>query len=96
MGCFIYKTNATFNINKLQISLSIFVSIFNIGTTFLFAPCLITFERIVSLDFIEKQLDNLFFYDYLYLKVICHTFPKRLALVIINIKCNIGKIMGIV
>lgn len=79
VSCFIYETDATFNTNKLQMPLSILVGILNTGKTFPFALCFIPSETTTSFDFMEQQLDDLFFHDCPRPKVICGDFAKGLA-----------------
>lgn len=79
MSCFIYETDATFNTNKLRMPLSILVGILHTGKTFPFALCSITSETTASFDFMEQQLENLFFHDCPRPKVICGDFAKGLA-----------------
>lgn len=67
--------------------LSILVGVLNNGKTFPFALCFITSETTTSFEFMEDQLDNLFFYNNLRLRVICDDFAKRLTLAIA--KCEV-------
>lgn len=69
----------TFNTNKLYISLSSLVGILNTGKIFLFVFYFITLGTKPSFEFIENQLNDLFFYNYLYLKVICRNYAKGLT-----------------
>lgn len=59
--------------------LSILVDIFNIEKTFLFALCFITSETTASFDFMEQQLNDLFFHDCPRQKVIYADFVKGLV-----------------
>ncbi len=60
-------------------ALSILVGVLNIGKTFLFAFCFITSEAASTFEFIEIQLDELFFHNSLCSNVICGDFAKGLA-----------------
>lgn len=73
---FIYKTNTTFNINKIQKFFLIFVRILNTKKTFFFNLYFIILETIALFEFIKWQLDNLFFYNCPYLKIIYGKFIK--------------------
>jgi hypothetical protein len=53
---FIYKTDATFNTNRLK-------GIDNCGKTFLIACCYITSESAASFKFVANQLSDLAFHD---------------------------------
>ncbi len=79
VSCFIYETDATFNINERQMSLSILVGVLNTSKIFLFAFCFITSEAACTFEFIEAKLDELFFYNSLCPKVIYSDFAKGLA-----------------
>ena len=59
--------------------LSILVGILNTGKTFPFGFCFITSETTSSFEFMEQQLDDLFFYNCPRPKVICGDFAKGLA-----------------
>lgn len=50
--------------------------------------CFITSEITASFDFMEQQLNNPFFYNCPYLKVIYSDLAKRLALVIAKRKAQ--------
>ena len=58
---------------------SILVRILNIGKPFSFGLCFITLETAASFEFMEQQLDDLFFYNFPRLKLICGDFAKGLA-----------------
>jgi MULE transposase domain len=75
---FIYKTNATFNTNCLNLLLSVIVSINNTSKTFLIAYCYITSELAMSFKWILEQLTNLAFYNCLKAALICKDFSKGL------------------
>lgn len=62
--CFLYETDATFNTNELRMPLSSLIGILNTGKTFSFALCFITSETTSPFEFMENQLDDLFFYNY--------------------------------
>ena len=79
VSCFIYETDATFNINELRMPLSILVGVLNTGKTFPFAFCFITSETTTSFEFMEDQLNSLFFHNCPRLQVICGDFAKVLA-----------------
>jgi hypothetical protein len=64
MSGFLYKTNATFNINTQRLPLSIIVGIDNTGHTFPMAFMFITSELAKSFKFTNKCLTNLCFYNY--------------------------------
>ena len=59
--------------------LSILVQVLNTGKTFPFALCFITSETTASFEFIEDQLDKLFFYNCPQPRVICSNFAKGLT-----------------
>ncbi len=59
--------------------LSILVGILNTGKTFSFGLCFITSETTASFEFMEQQLDDLFFYNCPRPKVIYSDFAKGLA-----------------
>ncbi len=79
VSCFVYKTDATFNINERWMPLSILMGVQNIGKTFLFAFCFITLEAASTFEFIEAKLDELFFHNSVWPKVIWGDFAKSLA-----------------
>ncbi len=60
-------------------SLLILMEILNIGKSFPFGLCFITSETTTSFEFVKQQLDDLFFYNCLRLKVIFGDFAKSLA-----------------
>ncbi len=64
--------------------LSILVGILTTGKTFLFGLCFITSETTASFEFMEQQLDDLFFYNCPRPKVIYGDFAKGLALAIVK------------
>lgn len=74
-----YETNATFNTNELRMPLSILVGVLNTGKTLSFALCFITSETTASFEFMEDQLDDLFFHNCPRPKVIYGYFAKGLA-----------------
>jgi hypothetical protein len=49
---FMYKTDATFNTNRLKLPLSVMVGIDNYGKTFPIAYCYITSESAASFKFV--------------------------------------------
>lgn len=61
VSSFIYKTDATFNINKLKIPLSVLIKILNIGKPFSFALYFITLKSTTTFEFMKDQLDEIFF-----------------------------------
>lgn len=63
--------------------LSILVSIVNIKKHLFFILCFIILELTFIFKFIKKQLDKLFFYNLLYLKITYSDFTKSLAKAII-------------
>ena len=74
-----YKTNATFNTNRLKLSLSVIVSINNYSKTFLVAYCYITLEATASFKFVANQLSDLVFYNCPKAVVVVKDFLKGLA-----------------
>ena len=84
VSSFIYEPDATFNTNELQMPLSILVGILNTGKTFPFGLCFITLETTASFEFMEQQLDDLFFYNCPRCRVICGDFAKGLASAIVK------------
>jgi len=54
VSSFIYKTNVTFNTNRLKLLLSVIVSINNYSKTFLVTYCYITLESVASFKFIAN------------------------------------------
>lgn len=74
---FMYETDAaTFNTNELRMPLSILVGVLNTGKTFLFVLCFITSETTASFEFMEDQLDDLFFITALGQKLFAGAFLK--------------------
>ena len=69
-----YETDATFNM-----PLSILVGVLNTGKTFPFALCFITSGTTASFEFMEDQLDDLFFYNCPRPKVIYDDCAKGLT-----------------
>ncbi len=59
--------------------LSILDEMLNTKKTFSFALCFITSETTTSFEFIEDQLDDLFFFNCSRPKIICGDFAKRLT-----------------
>jgi len=78
ISCFIYKTDATFNTNRLKLPLNIIVSINNCSKTFLVAYYYITLEAAASFKFVANQLSNLVFYNCLEAAVVIKDFLKGL------------------
>lgn len=74
----------SFSINKRYLQLSILGSIINSSKIFFFAFCYINSEYIFILRLIEIQLNELLFYNSLYLKVIYDYFTKSLPKVVIT------------
>ena len=68
--------------------LSILVGVLNTGKTFPFALCFITSETTASFEFMEDQLDELFFYNCLRPRVIYGDFAKGLTLAIAKRKAE--------
>lgn len=56
----------------------ILVRFLNTEKMFFFNFCFITLKTIALFEFIEQQLDNLFFYNCLCSKIICSNFAKHL------------------
>jgi len=79
VSAFMYKTDATFNNNRLKLPLSVIVSINNRGKTFLVAYCYITLESAASFKFVADQLSDLVFYNCLEVAVVVGDFLKGLA-----------------
>jgi hypothetical protein len=75
---FIYKTDATFNTNKLRLLLSVIVEIDNTGKTFPMAFMYHTTESAKAFKFASEQLTDLAFYNCLKAVVICEDFSKGL------------------
>lgn len=71
VGSIIYETDATFNTNKLKMPLSVLVGILNTGKTFPFALCFITSESAATFEFMEDQLDEIFFHNCERSPVVC-------------------------
>jgi hypothetical protein len=76
---FMYKTDATFNTNKLRLLLSVIIRIDNTGKTFLIAFMYHTTESAKAFKFASKQLTDLAFYDCLKAAVIWKDFSKGLG-----------------
>jgi hypothetical protein len=79
VSSFIYKTDATFNTNRLKLPLSVIVSINNCSKTFLVAYCYITLESAASFKFVADQLSDLVFYNCPKAAVVVRDFSKGLA-----------------
>jgi hypothetical protein len=75
---FIYKTDATFNTNKLRLLLSVIVEIDNTGKTFPMVFMYHTTESAKAFKFASEQLTDLAFYNCLKAVVICEDFSKGL------------------
>jgi hypothetical protein len=76
---FIYKTNVTFNTNKLRLLLSVIIRIDNTGKTFLLAFMYYTTKSAKAFKFASDQLIDLAFYNCLKPAVICGDFFKGLG-----------------
>jgi hypothetical protein len=76
---FMYKTDVTFNTNKLRLLLLVIVGIDNTGKTFLMAFMYYTTESAIAFKFASEQLTDLAFYDCLKAAVICGDFSKGLG-----------------
>ncbi len=74
-----YETDATFNTNELHLLLSILVGVLNNRKTFPFALCFITSETTISFEFLEDQLDHMFFHNFHNPKIIYGDSAKRLT-----------------
>lgn len=61
---FLLETNATFNISRLNMLLSVLLGITNTETSFLVAYCYITSESKESFMFLFAYIQELIFYDY--------------------------------
>lgn len=79
VSCFMYKTDATFNTNRLKLPLSVIVGIDNCSKTFLVAYCYIILEAIASFKFVANQLSNLVFYNCPKAVVVVRDFLKGLT-----------------
>jgi hypothetical protein len=79
VSSFMYKTDATFNTNVLQLPLSVLVSIDNCGKTFSAEFCYITSESAASFKFVADQLSDLAFYNCSENAVIVGDFSKSLG-----------------
>jgi hypothetical protein len=79
VNSFMYKTDATFNTNRLKLSLSVIVGIDNCSKTFLIAYYYITLESAASFKFVANQLSDLVFYNCLKAAVVVKDFLKGLA-----------------
>jgi len=73
-----YKTDATFNTNRLKLLLSVIVSINNCNRTFLIAYCYIILELAASFKFVADQLSDLVFYNCPEAAVVVGDFSKGL------------------
>jgi hypothetical protein len=76
---FMYKTDATFNTNRLKLPLSVMVGIDNCGKTFPIAYCYITSESAASFKFVADQLSDLAFHDCPEAAVVVGDFFKGLG-----------------
>jgi hypothetical protein len=76
---FMYKTDATFNTNRLRLFLSVIVGVNNCEKTFLIAYCYITSKLAAFFKFISKQLTDLAFYNYPKAAVVVRDFAKGLG-----------------
>lgn len=76
---FMYKTDATFNTNRLKLPLSVVVGINNCGRTFPIAYCYITLESAASFKFVSNQLSDLAFYNCPKAAVVVGDFSKGLG-----------------
>jgi len=74
-----YKTDATFNTNRLKLPLSVMVGIDNRGKTFPMGYCYITSESAASFKFVADQLSDLAFYDCPKAAVVVGDFSKGLG-----------------
>ena len=63
MGGFLLETDATFNTNKLNLPLSVFVGITNTDLSFPVAYCYITSKSAECFTFIIECMKELIFYD---------------------------------
>jgi hypothetical protein len=79
---FMYKTNITFNTNKLRLLLLIIIKINNTNKTFLITFIYYITKSAKTFKFVSKQLINLAFYNYLKATVICKDFSKDLSTVV--------------
>ena len=75
---FCMQTDATFNTNKLHLSLSVIVEITNTFKTFSVAFCFIIFKSTEAFEFVNTQLKKLMFYDCSDSAVIVENFSKNL------------------
>lgn len=64
---------------SIQMPLSMLVGILNTGETFPFALCFITSESAATFEFMEDQLDKIFFHNCEWSRVVCGDFAKGLA-----------------
>jgi len=78
------QTDATFNTNKLHLSLSVIVEITNTFKTFSLAFCFIISELTEAFKFVNTQLKKLMFYDHSGSAVIVENFSKNLNTVMIR------------
>jgi len=78
------QTNATFNINKFCLFLSVIIEIINIFKTFSLALYFIISELMKIFKFMNIQLKKLMFYDCLNFTIIIKNFSKRLNAVMIE------------
>ena len=76
---FLYKTDATFNTNKLRLLLFVIVGITNTSKTFPFSYCYITSKSAKSFNFVLGEITKYVFYDCLKAAVICADFTKGLS-----------------
>jgi hypothetical protein len=76
---FMYKTDATFNTNKLRLLLSVIVRINNTGKTFPLAFMYHTTKSAKAFKFASDQLTDLAFYNCLKPAVIYRDFSKGLG-----------------
>ena len=76
---FMYGTDATFNNNKLNMSLSSMVRITNTGTIFPLTYCFISSESARTFEFIMAMRTMYVFYDCSEPRVILADFAKGLA-----------------
>jgi hypothetical protein len=74
-----YKTDATFNTNRLKLPLSVIVGIDNRGRMFSVAYCYIVLELAASYKFVANQLSDLVFYNYPKAAVVIRDFFKGLG-----------------
>ena len=73
---FCMQTDATFNINKLCLPLSVVIEFTNTSKTFLVTFCFITSEFTEAFKFVNTQLKKLMFYDSPGPTVIVRDFSK--------------------